>query len=105
MNWLPHGLPNFNISQFLYNEKNDADHSTNDTKVVSLQFNNNSENIALSCLRPAGSVSIECIDEGPGLSADQVEKLFGQGVQFNASELQSGGGSGLGLWISKVVEK
>ena len=28
-------------------------------------------------------------------------KMFGQYIQFNASKLQKGGGSGLGLWISR----
>ena len=36
-----------------------------------------------------------------GLTADNLKKLFGEGVQFNANKLQGGGGSGLGLWIAK----
>lgn len=35
-----------------------------------------------------------------GLSADHLDKLFKEGVQFNPNKLQSGGGSGLGLWIA-----
>ena len=40
-------------------------------------------------------------DTGSGLSAANLGKLFGEGVQFNANGLQGGGGSGLGLFITK----
>jgi signal transduction histidine kinase len=30
-----------------------------------------------------------------------MKLLFQEGVQFNANKLQAGGGSGLGLWITK----
>ena len=40
-------------------------------------------------------------DTGAGLSSANLDKLFGEGVQFNANGLQEGGGSGLGLFISK----
>mmetsp|Transcript_14005 Transcript_14005/g.20931 ORF Transcript_14005/g.20931 Transcript_14005/m.20931 type:complete len:835 (+) Transcript_14005:315-2819(+) len=55
----------------------------------------------LSDLEPAGSVLISVEDSGPGLSADNMKLLFKEGVQFNANQLQAGGGSGLGLWITK----
>jgi CheY-like chemotaxis protein len=42
-------------------------------------------------------------DSGPGLSPEQQEALFHQGVQFNPNQLQAGQGSGLGLWISKEI--
>ena len=44
---------------------------------------------------------VEVIDSGAGISKENQKKLFGQYVQFNANSLQKGGGSGLGLWISK----
>ena len=40
-------------------------------------------------------------DSGAGLSAENLGRLFGEGVQFNANGLQGGGGSGLGLFITK----
>ena len=46
-------------------------------------------------------VEISVQDTGAGLSAVNLGKLFGEGVQFNANGLQGGGGSGLGLFISK----
>ena len=42
-------------------------------------------------------------DTGPGIPKHLQSQLFGQFVQFNAAELQGGGGSGLGLWISKEI--
>lgn len=42
-------------------------------------------------------------DTGPGISSENLDKLFGEGVQFNPNELQGGQGSGLGLWISKGI--
>ena len=44
---------------------------------------------------------VEVVDSGAGRSKENQKKLFGQYVQFNANSLQKGGGSGLGLWISK----
>ena len=40
-------------------------------------------------------------DSGAGLSPENLGRLFGEGVQFNANELQGGGGSGLGLFVTK----
>lgn len=52
-----------------------------------------------------GLVRIDVTDSGAGLSLDQVSALFKDGVQFNVNELQSGQGSGLGLYISKGIVK
>jgi hypothetical protein len=46
---------------------------------------------------------VEVRDTGAGMSALDQTRLFGQYVQFNANRLQKGGGSGLGLWISKGI--
>eukprot|EP00602_Paraphysomonas_sp_CaronLab_P002680 CAMPEP_0185021538 /NCGR_PEP_ID=MMETSP1103-20130426/4227_1 /TAXON_ID=36769 /ORGANISM="Paraphysomonas bandaiensis, Strain Caron Lab Isolate" /LENGTH=463 /DNA_ID=CAMNT_0027553119 /DNA_START=928 /DNA_END=2319 /DNA_ORIENTATION=+ len=46
---------------------------------------------------------IEVHDSGPGISEENQKRLFNEIVQFNAAELQNGGGSGLGLWISKAI--
>lgn len=42
-------------------------------------------------------------DTGAGISKENLEHLFEEGVQFHADLLQAGGGSGLGLWISKGI--
>jgi CheY-like chemotaxis protein len=48
-------------------------------------------------------MQINVKDSGVGLSRDQVNKLFGDGVQFNVNDLQAGNGSGLGLYIAKGI--
>ena len=40
-------------------------------------------------------------DSGAGLSEEQLAHICTEGMQFNANQLQAGGGSGLGLYISK----
>ena len=57
-------------------------------------------------LREAGFLEVSVQDSGAGMSPDQLKKLFGDGIQFNKNELQSGGGSGIGLFLSKgIVEQ
>jgi CheY-like chemotaxis protein len=46
---------------------------------------------------------ITVTDTGPGLSPEQLALICSEGVQFNPNELQAGGGSGLGLWISQQI--
>ena len=62
---------------------------------------------APACVHPrAGSIAIIVKDSGVGLSKEQLSRLFGEGVQFDANRLQHGGGSGLGLSIAKgIVEQ
>ena len=50
-----------------------------------------------------GSVLIGVKDSGAGLTAEQLERICEEGVQFNANELQAGQGSGLGLFITKGI--
>lgn len=53
-----------------------------------------------------GNCRITVQDSGAGLTAEQLDKLFQEGVQFNAQRLQNGQGSGLGLFITKgIVEQ
>ena len=47
------------------------------------------------------AVRVTVTDNGCGISEEDQKRLFGQYVQFNASALQQGQGSGLGLWICK----
>lgn len=53
-----------------------------------------------------GFVEVSVSDTGVGMSQDQLERLFRDGVQFNVNKLQAGQGSGLGLYITKgIVEQ
>ncbi|CAB9511692.1 Hybrid signal transduction histidine kinase K [Seminavis robusta] len=48
-----------------------------------------------------GAVKVSVRDNGEGMTAEQLHLLFREGVQFDANKLQAGGGSGLGLYITK----
>lgn len=60
--------------------------------------------ISPDCQR-VGSIVCVVTDTGHGMTSDQIDNLFQEGVQFNANKLQAGGGSGIGLWIAKGVVK
>ena len=61
----------------------------------------------VSCDIDTGSRSRRCHSspraglDSARVKKENVKKLFGQYVQFNAAQLQKGKGSGLGLWITK----
>jgi len=46
-------------------------------------------------LKTGGFICVQVQDTGAGMTAEQLERLYGDGVQFNVDQLQSGGGSGL----------
>ena len=50
-----------------------------------------------------GELIIEIKDNGAGISEANQKKLFNEVVQFNPELLQNGGGSGLGMCISKGI--
>ena len=50
-----------------------------------------------------GHAVISVKDDGAGISSVNLSRLFQEGVQFNANELQKGGGSGFGLYIAKSI--
>ena len=50
-----------------------------------------------------GTLVIEVADSGAGISFENQQRLFKDIVQFNPEILQAGGGSGLGLWITKGI--
>jgi PAS domain S-box-containing protein len=48
-------------------------------------------------------VRISVVDEGPGIAAAQLHKLFGKFQQLDSSDTRTMGGTGLGLAISKAI--
>jgi len=50
-----------------------------------------------------GSLRVKVSDTGVGIEEHNKDKLFKQFQQFDKNLLQSGGGSGLGLWISHYI--
>ena len=59
--------------------------------------------LALAEVGHGGQVVVSVRDSGSGMTADNLQQLFGEGVQFNANSLQGGGGSGFGLFIAKGI--
>jgi len=50
-----------------------------------------------------GSLRVEVADSGAGIASTDQKAVFGEFIQFNRNEQQQGGGSGLGLWISRRI--
>jgi signal transduction histidine kinase len=50
-----------------------------------------------------GFMRISVADTGVGIKHENQRQVFGQFAQLDRNELQSGGGSGLGLWISSKI--
>ena len=48
-------------------------------------------------------LEVKVRDSGVGISIENQTRLFSEGVQFCAKAQQAGGGSGLGLWISRKI--
>ena len=74
----------------------------------------NFSNGSLSAMRTSASASsrsdlmqgklvITVSDTGAGISEENQARLFKEIVQFSPEKLQSGGGSGLGLWITAGI--
>ena len=47
------------------------------------------------------AVRLEVVDQGPGIPADELPLLFGR--YFRASNARQTGGTGLGLYITRLV--
>ena len=77
------------ISRILYNQR--RIHTTTDVDI----------NPPPLCVR--GRLIITVKDSGSGMLEKDYSRLFKEIVQFNPEVLQAGGGSGLGLWITKGI--
>jgi signal transduction histidine kinase/CheY-like chemotaxis protein len=53
--------------------------------------------------QPKKLLRVEVVDFGPGISLENQAKLFDQIIQFEPNKMQGGGGSGIGLYISKNI--
>ena len=51
----------------------------------------------------AGKLVVVVKDTGAGISESNQKRLFNEIIQFNPEILQAGGGSGLGLWITRGI--
>ena len=68
-----------------------------------LKFSKAGDEVTVQASEANGVIRISVRDVGAGISKANQEKLFKEIVQFNAKELQGGGGSGIGLWVSKKL--
>ncbi|KAL3914280.1 MAG: hypothetical protein SGILL_006166 [Bacillariaceae sp.] len=68
-------------------------------KEETMEFQNND----VVRVMKVAQVNVSVIDDGVGMTAEQVRRVFDDGTQFNANELQNGGGSGLGLNIARGI--
>jgi signal transduction histidine kinase len=50
-----------------------------------------------------GTFVLTVSDTGAGISSENQKRLFNEIIQFNPEKLQAGGGSGLGLWITRAI--
>lgn len=61
------------------------------------------ESSTLENCPPTGYLIVKVVDSGAGISPENCDKLFKGIIQFNPGKLQAGGGTGLGLFISKQI--
>ncbi len=59
--------------------------------------------VSLKCDWQDGRLTLAVIDTGPGMTAEQVERIFSPFAQAHDGIAQSHGGSGLGLSISRML--
>lgn len=88
-------LPPFDVATFL------GVNTDPNMGSIQLELPLSGELISIEELHCQHCLVLECQDMGPGLSKENLQQLFGEGVQFNPNQLQAGQGSGLGLWITK----
>jgi signal transduction histidine kinase len=69
-----------------------------------LRFSPDGGTIAVSTRRaPAKSIRLEVADEGPGISADQVNRVFERFYRADEARSSASGGAGLGLAIARWI--
>ena len=88
---LPMGLADMDrLIQVLMNLLNNA-----------IKFTREKSRITLSCKRSGSFIEFGVSDEGAGIPADELSRLFGKFVQLDSTLVRRVGGTGLGLYISR----
>lgn len=68
-----------------------------------LKFTSAEGCVAVNIEHQQGKLIVAVKDSGFGISFENQKRLFSEVVQFHAKAHQAGGGSGLGMWISKKI--
>lgn len=68
-----------------------------------LKFSKSQSTVVVTLTASCHQVYVHIKDQGAGISVENQAKLFRNIIQFNPKELQGGGGSGIGLWVSKKL--
>ena len=59
----------------------------------------------MRCASAAGWLSIDVIDNGPGIPPDAIEKVFDPFFRLEGSRGRDSGGTGLGLGIARDIAR
>lgn len=100
--------PRVSIYQSMRRVSNMAIHPDPDEENSKERFKRVRPTISVNRGAAEGSISmkklrIEFVDSGSGIAPENLHKLFREGVQIDATLNQGGGGSGMGLFISKRI--
>jgi CheY-like chemotaxis protein/anti-sigma regulatory factor (Ser/Thr protein kinase) len=68
-----------------------------------IKFSPKGGRVELTCERRLGLVRFEVSDQGQGIPADQLERIFERFHQVDSSDRRQAGGTGLGLTISRHI--
>lgn len=68
-----------------------------------IKFSPKGEDVTLSCDDLGDKVRISVADHGPGIDEEFRKRLFQRFSQHDSSDKKSTGGTGLGLYISKLI--
>jgi PAS domain S-box-containing protein len=68
-----------------------------------IKFSPKGGRVELTCDRRPGLVRFEVSDQGQGIPADQLERIFERFHQVDSSDRRQAGGTGLGLTISRHI--
>ncbi|CAK9251139.1 unnamed protein product [Sphagnum jensenii] len=76
-----------------------------ETRETDIESNiiDDANDVSTKAMTIAGYLVIDIVDTGAGLIMADQQRLFKEIVQFKPEVLQNGGGSGLGMWISKNI--
>ncbi len=70
-----------------------------------IKFSDNGSSIKVKSAKVGGKIVVEVIDNGPGLTEEDIKRAFGRGARLSAKPTGGESSSGLGLWIvKKIVE-